>query len=220
MSLNGLQLAGQRHFEHVKVLSPLTQFFVEARATTLPRLHPRISCNRPLPRFRSDQMDVIHVALVQKARRSSLPARNTFCRCSVLRPYMLLQSVQRSDPALMVVTSQSFSFAVKIAYEDVGARGGSRAKLDTIRVLHHNNSLARCNRHWCEECYKEPVSRIHPTQLQQLEMIEDLQQRGWASVDNGSARNGHPVKVHAKLCVEYCLYGEEMRGSGSNGMWG
>jgi hypothetical protein len=54
--------------------------------------------------------------------------------------------------------------------------------------------------------------------MQQLEMREDLQRNGWATVTN--APNGNSVKVFSKLCVEHCLVGEMMSGAGSNGMWG
>lgn len=77
----------------------------------------------------------------------------------------------------------------------------------------------QCNRWWCEDCYQEPPSRISlRTELQHLEMQEDLQRDGWAAVNQ--APNGNQVKVFSKLCVERCLVGEMMAGAGSNGMWG
>ena len=54
--------------------------------------------------------------------------------------------------------------------------------------------------------------------MQQLELRDELQRNGWASVERGVAST--PVKVFSKLCVEHCLVGEMMSGSGSNGMWG
>ena len=81
----------------------------------------------------------------------------------------------------------------------------------------------RCNRWWCEDCYEEPVSRIHlRTEMQQLELREELKQDGWDSVtkDGYAGGRGPPVKVYSKLCVEHCLVSEMMSGAGSNGMWG
>ncbi len=74
----------------------------------------------------------------------------------------------------------------------------------------------RCNRWWCEDCYEEPVSRVHlRTEMQQVETREDLQRNGWTGTAPGQA-----VKVYSKLCVEHCLVSEMMSGAGSNGMWG
>ena len=75
----------------------------------------------------------------------------------------------------------------------------------------------RCNRWWCEDCYKEPISRVHPTELQQQELRQDLQQNGWGEVSVGK---GQTVRIFSKLCVEHCLVSEMMSGAGSNGMWG
>ncbi|KAK3684581.1 hypothetical protein LTR37_020144 [Vermiconidia calcicola] len=77
----------------------------------------------------------------------------------------------------------------------------------------------RCNRWWCEDCYKDPVSRMHMrTEMQQLEAREDLREGGWETLT--SRTTGPAVKVYSKLCVEHCLVGEMMSGAGSNGMWG
>lgn len=81
----------------------------------------------------------------------------------------------------------------------------------------------RCNRWWCEDCYHEPVSRSHlRTDLQQVELREELRQNGWEGehVDSSVRASGSPVKVYSKLCVERCLVSEMMSGAGSNGMWG
>jgi len=77
----------------------------------------------------------------------------------------------------------------------------------------------RCNRWWCEDCYQEPVSRLHlRTEMQQVEVRNDLMQNGWH--DPSVAAKGSTVKVYSKLCVEHCLVSEMMSGAGSNGMWG
>lgn len=79
----------------------------------------------------------------------------------------------------------------------------------------------RCNRWWCEDCYEEPVSRVHlRTDLQQLELRDDLRQNGWADATAQVGGKGSDVKVYSKLCVERCLVSEMMSGAGSNGMWG
>ncbi|CAK3912177.1 hypothetical protein DOTSEDRAFT_176238 [Lecanosticta acicola] len=81
----------------------------------------------------------------------------------------------------------------------------------------------QCNRWWCEDCYQEPISRAHlRTEMQQVELREDLERNGWASVPRapGSADPAGTVKVFSKLCVEHCLVGEMMAGAGSGGMWG
>ena len=78
----------------------------------------------------------------------------------------------------------------------------------------------RCNRWWCEDCYKEPVSRVQRTEMQQLELREELRQGGVDSVTGGNLGRGPQIKVYSKLCVEHCLVGEMMSGAGSNGMWG
>lgn len=73
----------------------------------------------------------------------------------------------------------------------------------------------RCNKWWCEDCYEEPVSRATPTELQQVEMREEMQRNGW---DAGSNNNGAPVKVMYNLCVESCLRGDLL--PITDGMWG
>lgn len=78
----------------------------------------------------------------------------------------------------------------------------------------------QCNRWWCEPCYPDPVSRSYlRTELQQLELRDELQRNGWATVTN-SEPNKVSTKVFSKLCVEHCLVGEMMAGAGSYGMWG
>jgi len=81
----------------------------------------------------------------------------------------------------------------------------------------------RCNRWWCEDCYEEPISRVHQrTELQQIETRNELQRNGWTGSTAGgpAAGSGAPVKVYNHLCVERCLVSEMMIGAGSNGMWG
>lgn len=82
----------------------------------------------------------------------------------------------------------------------------------------------RCNRWWCEDCYREPVHRVQRTELQQVELHEQIRNEGLDSVTNREGRTmgavGSPIKVYSKLCVERCLVTEMMTGSGSNGMWG
>lgn len=76
----------------------------------------------------------------------------------------------------------------------------------------------QCNRWWCEDCYPDPVSRTYlRTEMQQLELREELQRNGWATVTNEPKVS---TKVFSKLCVEHCLVGEMMAGAGSYGMWG
>ncbi|KAF1348176.1 hypothetical protein BDV97DRAFT_356937 [Delphinella strobiligena] len=55
----------------------------------------------------------------------------------------------------------------------------------------------RCNKWWCEDCYEEPVSRALPTELQQVEIRQDLQRNGW---DVGSS--GAPVKGVHRDCFD------------------
>lgn len=78
----------------------------------------------------------------------------------------------------------------------------------------------RCNRWWCEDCYKEPVSRLDSLQLENIG--EASRNPSWmgTAVHGSSSGNGAQVKVYSKLCVEHCLVDEMMAGSGSNGMWG
>ncbi|GAB7355554.1 hypothetical protein MBLNU459_g6030t2 [Dothideomycetes sp. NU459] len=79
----------------------------------------------------------------------------------------------------------------------------------------------RCNKWWCEVCYEEPVSRDNlRTELQQLELRNQLQENGWASASGqfGTGTNGPPVKVYSKLCVESCLMSEIL--PVADGMWG
>ena len=71
----------------------------------------------------------------------------------------------------------------------------------------------RCNIWWCEECYREPASRLYADQQQSF--VADA--HGEASGEQGNA--GEKIKVHLGLCVEHCLVGEMMSGAGSNGMW-
>lgn len=80
----------------------------------------------------------------------------------------------------------------------------------------------RCNRWWCEDCYKEPINRTQRTELQQAELREQLRNDGIDSVTGMDGARGHPVKVvvYSNLCVDHCLVSEMMTGAGSNGMWG
>lgn len=82
----------------------------------------------------------------------------------------------------------------------------------------------RCGRWWCENCYSNPVSRLHlRTGMQQVELLEELRQNGWENgvdAEPGVAGHGSPIKVYSKLCVNHCLVSEMMSGAGSNGMWG
>jgi hypothetical protein len=84
----------------------------------------------------------------------------------------------------------------------------------------------RCNRWWCEDCYHNPLSRLHMrTEMQQVEIEADLLREGWSSVVMGPEGRSvlgpkTEVKVYSKLCVEHCLVSELMSGAGSNGMWG
>lgn len=71
----------------------------------------------------------------------------------------------------------------------------------------------RCNRWWCEDCYREPVSRASQ---QGNDTLADQQH----SVPPEPNNPAGPVKVYSKLCVERCLVREMMSGAGSNGMWG
>ncbi|RMZ05289.1 hypothetical protein D0860_06009 [Hortaea werneckii] len=76
----------------------------------------------------------------------------------------------------------------------------------------------RCNRWWCEDCYAEPLSRLHlRNDMQQADMRDDLQRNGASSLQGTT---GPSLKVYSKLCVEHCLVSEMMAGAGSNGMWG
>lgn len=80
----------------------------------------------------------------------------------------------------------------------------------------------RCNRWWCEDCYREPVNRVQRTELQQAELREQLRNDGIDSVTGMDGARNHPVKVvvYSNLCVDHCLVSEMMTGAGSNGMWG
>ena len=82
----------------------------------------------------------------------------------------------------------------------------------------------RCNRWWCEDCYVEPVHRVQRTQLQQVELHEQIRNEGLERVTHREGQMtgsiGNPIKVYSRLCVEHCLVSEMMTGSGSNGMWG
>ena len=77
----------------------------------------------------------------------------------------------------------------------------------------------RCNRFWCEDCYKEPISRIQRTEMQQLELREEIRQDGVENITRYAGGSGPQVKVYSKLCVEHCLVSEMMSGAGSNGMY-
>lgn len=82
----------------------------------------------------------------------------------------------------------------------------------------------RCNRWWCEDCYREPVHRVQRTELQQVELQEQIRNDGLDSVTRGERHLngglGTAVKVYSNFCVEHCLVSEMMSGAGSNGMWG
>ncbi|KAI9659807.1 MAG: hypothetical protein M1821_001158 [Bathelium mastoideum] len=71
----------------------------------------------------------------------------------------------------------------------------------------------RCNVWWCENCYREPASRLKAM----AEQGTDQNQPG--ASENALGKSGEKIKVHLGLCVEHCLVGEMMSGAGSNGMW-
>ena len=73
----------------------------------------------------------------------------------------------------------------------------------------------RCNKWWCEDCYDEPTSRAVPTELQQVEIREEMQRNGWIPSNGG---DGAPVKVFYNLCVGSCLVSEML--PVADGMWG
>jgi hypothetical protein len=85
----------------------------------------------------------------------------------------------------------------------------------------------RCNRWWCENCYKEPVSRTAdtplpptptiPTSLQSQVHVQSVEWAGPAA-SGPAASQGAPIKVYSKLCVEHCLVGEMMMSA--DGFWG
>lgn len=74
-----------------------------------------------------------------------------------------------------------------------------------------NRRCERCNKWWCESCYKAFVISTY-TMMQKAEMLEE-----GADWTDGASEN---IKVHGGLCVERCLVEEEMAGAGSGGMWG
>jgi hypothetical protein len=85
----------------------------------------------------------------------------------------------------------------------------------------------RCNRWWCENCYKEPVSRTADVPLPPTPMIPasllsqvHVQSVEWAgpAASGPATGQGAPIKVYSKLCVEHCLVGEMMMSA--DGFWG
>jgi hypothetical protein len=87
----------------------------------------------------------------------------------------------------------------------------------------------RCNRWWCENCYKEPVSRtatsdvplpptpMIPASLQSQVHVQSVEWAGPAASGPATGQ-GAPIKVYSKLCVEHCLVGEMMMSA--DGFWG
>ena len=57
----------------------------------------------------------------------------------------------------------------------------------------------RCNRWWCEDCYREPISRFQRTELQQVELGEQLRYDGIESLSQRETIfvgvKGPPIKV-------------------------
>jgi hypothetical protein len=85
----------------------------------------------------------------------------------------------------------------------------------------------RCNRWWCENCYKEPASRTADAPLPPTPMIPaslqpqvHVQSVEWAgpAASGPATGQGAPIKVYSKLCVEHCLVGEMMMSA--DGFWG
>lgn len=68
----------------------------------------------------------------------------------------------------------------------------------------------RCFRFWCESCYSGQQSGISRS----TEVSAETMQLGTIP----SAENS--FRIHMGLCVDQCLVGEMMSGSGSFGMWG
>ncbi|KAI9839794.1 MAG: hypothetical protein M1837_001993 [Sclerophora amabilis] len=73
----------------------------------------------------------------------------------------------------------------------------------------------RCHKWWCEACYSG-LRRDKRTTMQAIEQVEDALVAGWQWGGEGESS----IKVHLGLCVEGCLVGEMMAGSGEGGMWG
>ena len=70
----------------------------------------------------------------------------------------------------------------------------------------------RCNRWWCEDCYVEPRSRVQPTELQQVELRDQVRNEGWEYITREVYDGETPqVKVYSKLCTEHCLVSEMVR---------
>jgi hypothetical protein len=67
----------------------------------------------------------------------------------------------------------------------------------------------RCSKWWDEKCYS-PGTR---TELQNTELLQD-----WHTVQSDAPAK-EDIKVHMGLCVDTCLVGEMMVGSGAGGMW-
>lgn len=137
-------------------------------------------------------------------------------------PAVFGSSSDDSLPLLGPVPSHSSTLRAAIRPDNL--KGSSFPKL----ILRCEDCLRgrwceQCNRWWCEDCYQEPISRAHlRTEMQQVELREDLARDGWTSVPRapGSGDPAGTVKVYSKLCVEHCLVGEMMAGAGSGGMWG
>lgn len=98
----------------------------------------------------------------------------------------------------------------------VGTEDRSRSLLLRCEDCLRGRWCERCNKWWCEDCYQEPAYQTIPTELQQVELREELQRNGWDTVHSSTA--GPPVKVFSNLCVESCLVGEIL--PVVDGMWG
>ena len=80
-----------------------------------------------------------------------------------------------------------------------------------------NRHCESCHKWWCSDCY-------NPKQNTGFQTLEHLREVGMDMYLSGrellGVNPGNNIKVLNDLCVENCLYGEEMAGAGSGGMWG
>lgn len=112
------------------------------------------------------------------------------------------------------------SSTVKSAQRPTRTRSGPDSISTTPRlILRCEDCLRgrwceRCNKWWCEDCYREPVSRAA--------ISEELRESGYdptsiRSPFNAAGAPGESVKVYFNVCVESCLVSELL--PVIDGMW-
>jgi len=118
-----------------------------------------------------------------------------------------------SLPCLPLLGPLNHSSSIKAAKCPPNAMKGQSRTFISCNDCVRARWCERCYKFWCRNCYQ--VERTKYTHLQTVELEQNPKLA--AVVQNESKES---IKVFMGLCVENCLVGELMSGTGEGGMWG